>query len=59
MAKATDADMVSLSRMASSTPAKVMGFFDRGRIAEGLRADLIIMNNELEIQKTILNGEII
>lgn len=59
MAKATGADMVSLSRMASSTPAKVMGFSDRGRIAEGLRADLIIMNNELEIQKTILNGEII
>ena len=57
MAEAIGADMVALSRMASSTPAEAMRLTDRGRIEVGLRADLVIMDKNLKIKKVILNGE--
>ena len=59
MARAVGADMVELSRMASTTPARVMGLSDRGRIEVGLRADLVIMDSELKIKRVILGGELI
>lgn len=41
----------------STTPAKVMKMNDRGRIAEGLRADLVVMNADTrEIEATISGG---
>ena len=57
MAAATGCDMVALSRMASQTPATVMGLTDRGEIATGKRADLLILNQELQIQKVITDKE--
>lgn len=36
-------------RMATATPADVAGFTDRGRIAPGLRADLVALNHKLEV----------
>jgi len=36
-------------RMATATPADVAGFSDRGRIAPGLRADLVALNHKLEV----------
>ena len=57
MARATGAGMVELSRMASTTPASVMGLSDRGRIAVGLRADLIMMDSELKMKRVFLKGE--
>ena len=59
MARAVGNDMVSLSRMASATPARVMGLCDRGRIEEGLRADLVILDNNLNVQNVIIKGELI
>lgn len=59
MARAIGKDMVALSRMASDTPARIMGFTDRGRIAVGMRADLILINENLEIQKIIIGGKIL
>ena len=56
MAQALGRDMVALSKMASLTPATVMGLTDRGEIAEGKRADLLILNEELEIKKIIHGG---
>lgn len=56
MAKAIGKDMVSLSKMASTTPAKVMGWTDRGEIAKGKRADMLLVNEELEIEKIIFGG---
>ena len=57
--EALGCDLVSLSKMASLTPAKVMGFTDRGEIAVGKRADLLIINESLELQKTIFGGNLI
>ncbi len=59
MAKVTDNDFIALSKMASYNPAKIMGFNDRGEIKEGKVADLIIMNDNLEIEKIIYKGKIV
>ncbi len=57
MASAIGRDMVALSRMASLTPARILGLSDRGEIACGKRADLLILNEELHIQKVITDKE--
>lgn len=53
MAQAIGKDMVALSKMASLTPARVMGWTDLGEIAVGKTADLLIVNECLEIEKII------
>ncbi len=58
MAQAIGKDMVALSKMASLTPAKVMGWTDRGEIAVGKKADLLILDNDLQIKKIITNKEV-
>lgn len=45
--------LVALSKMSSLTPAKVMGLTDRGEIAVGKIADLIILSPELDVVKVI------
>lgn len=57
MAQAIGMDMVALSKMASLTPATVMGWTDRGEIALGKRADMLLVNEELEIEKIIFGGK--
>ena len=59
MAEAIGRDMVALSKMASLTPSRVMGFDDRGEIAVGKRADLLIMNENLCLQKIIFKGDLL
>ena len=59
MAEAIGKDLPALSRMSSLTPARVMGLKDRGSIEIGKRADILIMDEDLEIQKIILKGEVI
>ena len=46
-------------KMATLNPARLMGYDNIGDIKEGYLADLNILNNNLEVETTILNGEII
>ncbi len=57
MASAIGNDLIALSKMASLTPSRAMGFTDRGEIAEGKRADMLILDRELEIKKIIFGGK--
>ena len=59
MGQAIGKNLVELSKMASTTPAKVMGLKDRGEIAVGKRADLIVLDKNLNIEKVMLKGETI
>lgn len=43
--------------MASSVPAAFMGLADTGRIAPGLRADLALLDDALEVTATWIGGE--
>jgi N-acetylglucosamine-6-phosphate deacetylase len=46
-------------RMASTYPAKVMNLSDRGKIEEGLRANLTIFSEDYRPKYTVLNGEVL
>ncbi len=57
MAEAIGNDLVALSKMASLTPSKAMGFTDRGEIAEGKRADLLILDRDLNVNRVFFGGK--
>jgi N-acetylglucosamine-6-phosphate deacetylase len=44
-------------RMASETPAKVMGILDRtGTLEEGKEANVVLMNDKLDVTSVWLKG---
>lgn len=53
----TGIDPVNVSKMASATPARVMGLTDRGTVEVGKRADFVLMNEQTEVLKVIRGGE--
>jgi len=58
MKKHTGADMVSLIRMASTTPAKAIGIDGRkGSVAVGKDADLVVLDDALQVRSVIKNGK--
>ena len=59
MMKHTGASIVDVFRYASTNPSNAVGFTDRGRIAKGLRADLVICDHQMNIKSVILKGELI
>lgn len=57
MMKHTGASIVDVFRYASYNPSRAVGFFDRGEIAVGKRADLVICDHWMNINSVILKGE--
>ena len=55
----TGASIVDVFKMASTNPAEAVKFTDRGRIAEGLRADLVVTDHWMNIKHVILKGEVL
>ena len=53
----TDAPLTDISKMMSATPARVMGYEDRGRLEAGLRADLVVIDKALNVKSVFLKGE--
>ncbi|MDF2713483.1 MAG: N-acetylglucosamine-6-phosphate deacetylase [Paenibacillus sp.] len=45
-------------RMASTTPADILGLADKGRIAQGCAADLVLLNEKFEVQWTMIKGRL-
>ena len=56
--KHTGASIVDAFRVGSYVPARAVGFYDRGEIREGLKADLILVDQKMNVQTVILNGNI-
>ena len=47
-------------QMATETPARILGIDDhKGRIAEGMDADLVVLDRSLRVVHTIIGGEIV
>ena len=47
-------------RMASATPARILGMQDRrGRLRPGLDADLVRLDGELNVRMTVVGGRIV
>lgn len=58
MMKHTGASIVDVFRFASYNPSRVTGFYDRGEIAVGKRADLVMVDDKMKVKKVILKGEL-
>ncbi len=53
LAKATLTDAV---KMATETPARIVGLKDRGTLDVGKRADIVLFDDELRVSRTIVGG---
>ena len=53
LAKATLTDAV---KMATETPARIVGLSDRGTLDVGKRADIVLFNDEFRVLRTIVGG---
>ena len=56
MHKEAQIDLPSVSVMASKTPAKVLGLTDRGEIKVGLKADLVLLDSDLNVKQVYYDG---
>jgi N-acetylglucosamine-6-phosphate deacetylase len=52
-----DLSLAEALRMATLYPALFLGIADRGRLAPGLRADLVHMTDGIEVKQTWISGE--
>ena len=59
MLKHTGASIVDVFKFASYNPARAVGFHDRGEIAVGKRADLVIADHWMNVKTVIMKGEAI
>ena len=57
MMKHTGASIVDVFGYASRNPARAVGFTDRGEIAAGKRADLIITDHLMNVKTIMIEGE--
>jgi N-acetylglucosamine-6-phosphate deacetylase len=53
----TDADLPAALQAASATPAALLGLNDRGNIASGERADLVLLDNQHRVAMTVCAGQ--
>lgn len=52
-------DMSEALYMAATTPANALGLDMLGRIAQGAMADLVVLNDELEVEMTLVGGNVV
>ena len=57
--KHTGASLVDVFKFASYNPARAVGFYDRGEIAVGKRADLVITDHNMNVNLVMIKGETI
>ena len=58
MMKHTGASIVNVFQFASYNPAQAVGFADRGEIAVGKRADIIIADYNMHVKTILIKGDV-
>ena len=58
MMVSTGASIVDVFRYGSTNPAKAVGLTDRGSIAVGKRADLIVTDHNMDVKQVLLGGKL-
>ena len=53
----TGCSLKELAKVSSLNSLNSLGIKDRGRISEGYRADLVLLDENLEVEETVLNGK--
>lgn len=60
MIKQAEVPLVEAVKMITATPARIIGLQnERGKIAKGLKADIVIFDNNINIHTVIIGGKII
>lgn len=59
MVEFTGCSLADALTMASRTPADLLGLTNKGRIAPGCDADLVVLDESLHVQQTLVAGEVI
>ena len=57
MIKHTGASLVDVFKFASYNPSVATGFYDRGEIAKGKRADLVFVDHKMTVSRVFMKGE--
>lgn len=56
MVQMAEVPLTDVIKMAATTPAKIMGFADRGSLAKGLRADIALFDENINVSHVIVGG---
>jgi len=59
MVQMADVSLLDSVRMMTVTPARIMGASQKGSLAAGKDADIVIFDQDIRIQMTIVEGKII
>ncbi|MDF2430444.1 MAG: N-acetylglucosamine-6-phosphate deacetylase [Mucilaginibacter sp.] len=60
MVKMADVPLIEAIRMISMTPAKIIGVADKkGSLVAGKDADVVIFNDDIEIDTTVIKGKVV
>lgn len=52
-----DTGLVAAVQMTSTTPARTLGFDDVGRLQPGMRANLVVLDQDLQVTDVMVSGE--
>lgn len=55
----TGISLTDAVQMASTTPARILGLKQKGTIAVGMDADLVLLDDDFQVQWTMINGQIV
>lgn len=55
----TGISMKDAVQMASTTPARILNLDSKGEISVGFDADLVLLDDEFQVQLTMINGQIV
>ena len=53
-----DVDLAAAGRMVATNPARALGLIDRGELAPGKRADVVLVDDSLTVAMTLVAGRI-